>query len=97
MPNAMTRRKFFKIGGVTALGLAGTAAMVDACAPGKEVPAKSLESPTPTHTQHGVSGDSMFMPGFVGEVDHAANGFNPTDILTDFDYGKVSVLPNAFR
>lgn len=37
----------------------------------------------------------MFMPGFVGEVDHAANGFNPTAILTDFDYGKVSTLPNG--
>jgi FtsP/CotA-like multicopper oxidase with cupredoxin domain len=35
------------------------------------------------------------MPGVTGEVDHAANGFNPTDLLTDFDYGKVSTLPNG--
>ncbi len=27
------------------------------------------------------------MPTTVGEVDHARNGFNPSDILTDFDYG----------
>lgn len=35
------------------------------------------------------------MPSTVGEVDHARNGFNPTDILTDFDYGKVSELDNG--
>ena len=31
----------------------------------------------------------------VGEVDHNRNGFNPSDILTDFDYGKVSTLENG--
>ena len=25
-------------------------------------------------------------------VDHAANGFNPTDMLRDFDYGKTTKL-----
>ncbi len=35
------------------------------------------------------------MPGVVGEVNHQANGFNPTDLLTDFDPGTVSVLPNG--
>lgn len=38
---------------------------------------------------------ALMMPGVVGEVDHARNGFNPTDILTDFDAGKVSTLPNG--
>ncbi|HWL64718.1 MAG TPA: multicopper oxidase domain-containing protein, partial [Actinomycetota bacterium] len=28
--------------------------------------------------------------GAVGEVDHARNGFDPTDMLTDFDGGEVS-------
>jgi len=32
------------------------------------------------------------MPMTNGEVDHVRNGFNPTDILTDFDYGQVSQL-----
>ena len=35
------------------------------------------------------------MPGVVGEVSHDSNGFNPTDILTDFDYGEVSILDNG--
>jgi FtsP/CotA-like multicopper oxidase with cupredoxin domain len=33
----------------------------------------------------------------VGEVNHEKNGFNPSDLLTDFDYGKVSTLPNGQR
>ena len=37
----------------------------------------------------------MVMPMTVGEVDHAFNGFNPSDIVRDFDYGTVSVLPNG--
>jgi FtsP/CotA-like multicopper oxidase with cupredoxin domain len=35
------------------------------------------------------------MPTVVGEVDHEKNGFNPDDILTDFDYGTVSTLENG--
>jgi FtsP/CotA-like multicopper oxidase with cupredoxin domain len=94
MSDSVTRRKFITVGGATALGLAGAAALVNACAPNPT--ASPAPGPTPVHTQHiGPNGDAMFMPGFVGEVDHAANGFNPTDILTDFDYGQVSTLPNG--
>jgi FtsP/CotA-like multicopper oxidase with cupredoxin domain len=35
------------------------------------------------------------MPNFNRDVDHAANGFNPSDTLTDFDYGTVSTLPDG--
>ncbi len=35
--------------------------------------------------------------GTVGTVNHEANGFNPHDILTDFDYGTVSRLPDGQR
>lgn len=35
------------------------------------------------------------MPTTIGEVDHTRNGFNPSDILTDFDYGQVSTLENG--
>lgn len=31
----------------------------------------------------------------IGEVDHAANGFDPAEILTDFDYGTVSIDPDG--
>lgn len=31
----------------------------------------------------------------IGDVDHVRNGFNPRDILTNWDTGKVSQLPNG--
>lgn len=37
----------------------------------------------------------VFMPGSTGEVDIEANGFDPMEVLTDFDYGKVSTLPDG--
>ena len=30
-----------------------------------------------------------------GDVDHSANGFDPTEILRDFDYGKTRRLPGG--
>jgi FtsP/CotA-like multicopper oxidase with cupredoxin domain len=37
-----------------------------------------------------------FGPGFEGpDVDHAANGFNPTEILRDFDTGTTRRLPTG--
>jgi len=40
----------------------------------------------------GING-ATFRDGQV--VDHAANGFNPTDVLRDFDLGKTSTLPDG--
>lgn len=48
----------------------------------------STDPQDPHRDLHG----SLFV---VGEVDHAANGFNPTDMLTGFDYGAVSTLPSG--
>ncbi|MBA2546660.1 MAG: multicopper oxidase domain-containing protein, partial [Solirubrobacterales bacterium] len=41
----------------------------------------------------GGNGGPTFKQGEV--VDHAANGFNPTDMLRDFDYGKTTRLPSG--
>ncbi len=35
------------------------------------------------------------IPGTKGDVDHVRNGFNPTDVLTDFDYGKITIMPSG--
>ncbi|MCY7341860.1 MAG: multicopper oxidase domain-containing protein, partial [Pseudonocardia sp.] len=40
----------------------------------------------------GVNG-AMFRSG--RQVDHVANGFHPDDVLRDFDYGRVSTLPDG--
>ncbi len=88
MDKKLSRREFLKAG---ALGLVGT---LGAAASAK------LIVPPPSHPQqdggHGGDGPhGMTMPN--GEVDHEKNGFNPTDLLTDFDYGTVSRLPSGQR
>jgi FtsP/CotA-like multicopper oxidase with cupredoxin domain len=45
------------------------------------------EMGTHSHGAHSLTGHGL---GTVGTVDHERNGFNPTDILTDFDGGVVS-------
>jgi FtsP/CotA-like multicopper oxidase with cupredoxin domain len=72
-----------KAGALTLLGGAGAAAL----AAGSQ---RAAASP-PLQIDHGAHG----MPTTVGEVDHARNGFNPTELLTDFDGGEVSTLPSG--
>jgi FtsP/CotA-like multicopper oxidase with cupredoxin domain len=80
------RRGFLKagLGGVGLLGAGAVGASLDGSRS-----ARPSEPPPP-------KGHSAYlMPGVVGEVDHARNGFHPTATLTDFDGGTVSVLPNG--
>jgi FtsP/CotA-like multicopper oxidase with cupredoxin domain len=74
--NGISRREFFKYSG------AGVAALAGATGFG------SLATGTRSANEHEHNEhDAM---GAVGEVDHNANGFDPHEILTDFDYGEVS-------
>ncbi|MFC1996770.1 multicopper oxidase domain-containing protein [Chloroflexota bacterium] len=84
MNSKLSRRDFLKLGGAT---LAGAAAV------GTIASEKASASPNKpkAHSQH----IDELGPGVVGEVDHKKNLFNPSDILTDFDYGEVSTLPNG--
>jgi len=43
------------------------------------------------HSDHGGVASGLA----VGDVDPKVNGFDPMAMLTDFDYGKVSKLPNG--
>src|ERR1043165_5553082 len=87
----LSRRDFLKVGGLAFLGTAGATAITQN---------KNVQTHEMGHnhmlTSHAMQqGDHGDLPGTVGEVDHAKNGFNPTDTLTDFDYGEVSTLPNG--
>jgi FtsP/CotA-like multicopper oxidase with cupredoxin domain len=82
--NTISRRDFLKFGGVTLAGAAGATALGKSAGQAHSIAANPL-------IQHG---DDL-IPGIDGEVDHKKNGFNPSDILTDFDYGEVSTLPNG--
>lgn len=83
---SISRRDFLKFGGLAVAGAAGTTALSQKPAGVARVAARPL---------HQVPHGSALIPGTMGEVNHEANGFNPTDILTDFDYGEVSTLPNG--
>jgi FtsP/CotA-like multicopper oxidase with cupredoxin domain len=94
-PDDLSRRDFIKLGVGSALAVAGASAL-SACSPA--VPPATPTAGTHQGMQHGDMSsyaEGLMMPGFDGDVDHAANGFNPTDILTDFDYGKVGTLPSG--
>jgi FtsP/CotA-like multicopper oxidase with cupredoxin domain len=84
MMKNLSRRDFLKASALTLLGTGGAAAMSQITSPAI---ATSL-----TQMEHGGH-DAMAMP--VGEVNHERNGFNPDNLLTDFDYGKVSTLENG--
>ncbi len=95
---ALNRRSFLKAGLVTG-GLAATVAAVL----GENGEARTLGQAQPTPTppdydpaaQHGAHGEGSL--GAVGEVDHQRNGFDPHDMLYDWDFGQVSELPNGQR
>ena len=82
--------------------LLGGAGVALGAIPAQPVAAKPpVADPVPSpHAGHGAGamqhGGGVDGPTFRGgTVDHAANGFNPTEVLRDFDYGKVSKLPNG--
>jgi FtsP/CotA-like multicopper oxidase with cupredoxin domain len=84
----LTRRDFLKVGGLAVLGTAGAATL--------NQNHQTADDPHKAHLSHGMQQDDHGdLPGTVGEVNHEKNGFNPTDTLTDFDYGEVSTLSNG--
>jgi FtsP/CotA-like multicopper oxidase with cupredoxin domain len=88
MGKGVSRRDFLRASGLSLLGVAGAAALA---------PADRQANAAPPHQEghEGMAGVSHEMPNTVGEVNHEQNGFNPTDMLTDFDYGEVSELDNG--
>jgi len=86
-PSVAMSRRGILTAGLGGAGLVGAAALA---ASFKSAPA--AQTPAAPHVHAAAR---ALMPGVHGEVDHARNGFNPTDILTDFDAGTVSTLPGG--
>jgi FtsP/CotA-like multicopper oxidase with cupredoxin domain len=86
-----TTRRRFLAGGAAA----GSAALAAVTVNHLATPAQANG---PGGHGHGAAhGGGIDGPTFrVGRtVDHEANGFNPTQVLRDFDYGEVSKLPDG--
>jgi FtsP/CotA-like multicopper oxidase with cupredoxin domain len=81
----LSRREFLKAGLLSLLAPAGVAALGKFPA---DLPPQRSMIEQEDHSGHGTLGT-------VGEVDHEANRFNPTDMLYDYDYGKISQLANG--
>ncbi len=98
IPSFLSRRTMIRVGG-SSLGIASAAGLATALDRRDSTFAQSDATPTATHDSgsHNTSAhnETMIMPTVMGEVDHIANGFNPTDILTDFDWGTESTLPDG--
>jgi FtsP/CotA-like multicopper oxidase with cupredoxin domain len=85
-----SRREFLKAGfGTAALAAIGAAGVAQA--------ARTSNGHAHGSDKYSGAGDTTMvpMPMLNGEVDHTANGFNPTEVLTDFDWGRESRLPSG--
>jgi FtsP/CotA-like multicopper oxidase with cupredoxin domain len=73
------------LGGLGGLGVAGLAGCASLARP------QLHGNPSPPGAAAAHSMENLL----VGDVPAAVNGFDPSAILTDFDYGQVSVLPGG--
>ena len=93
--NRLSRRRLLVGGGTLAAGAAALHGTVPhrglhAALGGAE--RASAEEPA-THGHGGGAAGPTFRKG--GEVDHRANGFDPTDVLRDFDWGRTHRLASG--
>jgi FtsP/CotA-like multicopper oxidase with cupredoxin domain len=79
--SSLSRRDFLKVGSAGLAGLAGFVGLS-----GRE--RSPLPAQAATHDP-GHSAGAHGRMGTVGQVDHAANGFDPHELLYDFDLGEL--------
>ena len=87
----VSRRNVLTAGLAVAGGTAAyTGAALGQASLGQDTPAKPAIDPV-YDSVHGAHGSMIT----VGDVDHVANGFDPTAMLTDWDRGTVETLPDG--
>ncbi|MEM7032646.1 MAG: multicopper oxidase domain-containing protein [Chloroflexota bacterium] len=79
MSNDVSRREFFRASALTALAATGAVAIAKQ--------AEQVYAAPPLHPGHDLG-----IPTVVGEVNHTRNGFNPSTMITEFEYGETSEL-----
>lgn len=87
----LTRRSFLGVGIGSAASLAGAALL------GRATQAQETETPMPAMDMEDHNNHSEMHAMLMGAVDHERNGFDPMQMLVDWDHGKVSTLPDGQR
>ena len=80
----LSRRELLRFGAIGAAGLTGAGVLAESQI--------QPETPMPQADHSRLEHDHA---GVVGHVDPARNGFDPMELLTEFDYGRVSTLPSG--
>jgi FtsP/CotA-like multicopper oxidase with cupredoxin domain len=88
MKKSFSRRELLKMSAAGAFGLPIIQGLRSVIGKDNSPP----DSETLQDTDHSESHHSA---GVVGEVDHEANGFDPHEMLYDYDYGEISTTPNG--
>jgi manganese oxidase len=100
--DSLSRRKL--LGGFGVFGLASSTAALWLTRQGDVQPASTHSNrahagqQSATTMKHGKSdppNHTMMANMAQGDVTKAVNGFDPTELLTDFDYGTISKLPDG--
>ena len=88
-PKGISRRRL--LGGAALAAPAAVAGIAGLTGPGERALAET-SGPSP-HAGHSEFPHAAFASGRT--VDHAANGFHPTELLRDFDHGRTRRLANG--
>lgn len=90
-----TRRDFLRAGLGGTMSLAGAGMISSVGSYGQQQPSSHAHEATENDTEpsdHGMSHGKMSV---MGKVDPRRNGFDPLEVLVDWDFGQVSTLPNG--
>ncbi len=88
-------RRMLLGGGIGLAGLVSNALALSAGSRASSVTPKMLDMPSMTRMPSNTISTMTGMMYMNGDVDPSVNGFDPTAMLTDFDYGTVSKLPSG--
>ena len=83
-------RQFWGRRNLLRAGIGGAAGVLGAALVGQQVNSQA-PPPSDAHAAHSEHGNSLL----VGTVNHETNGFDPLQLLVDWDLGTVSQLPNV--
>ncbi len=89
--NGISRRRL--LGGAAAVGVPAAIGLNQLVSGSGAAAAPAAAERPPGHSGHGDFPHASFAKG--RSVDHRANGFHPTELLRDFDYGKTRRLPSG--